>query len=130
MPMDYKRDSERRRIRERQEHEVEGNETYVMTRSADHSVWAKSAAWLERYKLLWYVLVGIGMALGFGFKTPNQYYRELNTRVDELSRTQATQIKQLDVLIKFQCLNQSDRDMSIAGIDCSKFVNPNLVRPR
>ncbi len=135
MTLERKTARERHEILERQQKELEGDETYVMTRSADHSFWVRSGIFLERYKVIWYLILGVGLALGFDFKTPRQFYAELQRQVDsqakqliEADRDRKVLNDKLDILIRFRCLDQTGREMSIAGVDCTKYVNFNLMR--
>ena len=127
---------ERHRIEERQRHELEGDTTYVMTRSEDRSIWIRAGAFYDKYKILFIFVAGILLALGFDFKTPKQFYAELQTQVNQ----QAKQLEaadrdrkvlndKLDILIRFRCLDQTAREMTIAGVDCSGYVNPGMARP-
>lgn len=137
MPHDRKNPHERHKIEERQQQEITAeNETYVFTRSSDFSVWSRSAAFFEKYKVLWYLILGIMFSLGFGFRTPAQYYNDLSSRVDQLGkqaqeaeRARQNLERKLDILITFRCLDQNARELSIAGLDCSKFPNPAERRP-
>lgn len=138
MPHRTQSPQDKRRIEERQQMEVSGeSETYVMTRAADHSLWGKSSAFIERYRLLWTILFGIMLALGFDFKTPAQFYKEVNDRVDVLSKNarnadaaRDSLSRKLDILITFRCLDQTNREMAIAGVDCSHYINSTLTRPK
>lgn len=136
MPMRRFTSDEQRAIEERQRQEIEGGDTtYVMTRLEDRSIWIRSGAFFEKYKILFYIITGILLALGFDFKTPRQFYAELQQRVDQQTievkqaqRKADTLSRKIDVLITFKCLEQDSRDMTIAGLDCSKYLNSNNVR--
>jgi hypothetical protein len=84
---------------------------------------------LEKYKVLIYLASVFLVAMGFGFKTPAQNYKELSDRIDVLARqvqkdsVAKAEIKdQLNVLITFQCMGQNPRDMAIARVDCSRYI--------
>lgn len=136
MPHDRKNPSERHQVEDRQHKEVTGEaETYVFTRSADFSFWAKSAAFYEKYKVLWFLFWGFLLALGFDFKTPSQFYKELKQQVTTLEKKSGDAEvarekldRKLNILITFRCLEQDERDMSIAGVDCSAYINANTKR--
>lgn len=133
MPMRKLTPEERKTIEDRQQAELEGDTTYVMTRAEDRSFWIRAGAFYEKYKLIFILLAGALLALGFDFKTPKQFYADLESKVNEQARQmREAEIdrrelsRKLDVLITFRCLEQTVREMAIAGVKCTEYItNPN-----
>lgn len=138
-PIDHRSRAEQEAIRERQRKEAsrtdEFESPYVMTRSADFGIFARTAYFLDRYKLIWYLIFTAILAIGFDFKTPAQHYNELRDRIvaleTENQKAEAGRVrldKKLDALLIFQCLSQSERDLLLAGMDCSKMSSQPKVQ--
>lgn len=123
-------------VQRRQQEELEdGDGYYVHTRAEDRSFWLRISYILEKYRLLWYILTGVLVSMGFNFKTPAQTTHELSARIDMVSvrvdsisadnrRSVISQDKldsKLDMLLKFQCLSQAQRDLTLAGVDCARL---------
>lgn len=122
-------------IQERQREEVErdmtkGADYFVRTRSADFSIWAQISFYLDKYRLILYVVIAALVALGFDFKTPAQTYKVMNNRIDTLALTvekssaaSSQQNVKLDALLRLACLQQQPRDMQLAGVNCPYLLN-------
>lgn len=115
------------------------DDRYVMMREEDRSIWMRSAYWIEKYKLLWVPLLGVLTAMGFGWRTPAQTTRDIQStievtravlqkRVDSLDARVSTSDQtrgrlefKLDVLLKLACSDPriSTRDKELAGLDCT-----------
>lgn len=137
-----RQDEDNEDVRRRQSAEKDGDEYFVHTRSADRSVWLKLSYLIEKYRVLWYIVIGFLVSMGFNFKTPAENYKELSVRIDTVNvrvdsmfaenrRAAMSREKfdaKIDLLLKFQCLSQSQRDLTIAGVDCGKLgINPKLL---
>jgi hypothetical protein len=149
MPMrrvEHRNDRDQEHIRRRQEREVtsEDPEFIVHTRAVDHSFWLRVSYLLDKYKLLWWILVAFLISLGFDFRTPASNYKMLSTRIDTVASRVDSMFAEnrkaalsrdkietkLDVLITFRCLEQNQRDLVLAGVDCSKFTVNQKVSPK
>jgi hypothetical protein len=125
---------ERRVIEDRQQQEVErpmskGPEYFVRTRTEDFSIWAQIGFYLDKYKLILYLLIAALVALGFDFKTPAQTYKIMNDRIDTLALTvqrgstaSTQQNLKLDALLRLACIQQQPRDMQLAGVNCGALI--------
>lgn len=132
---EHKSSEERRVIEDRQQQEVErdmhkGPEYFVRTRSEDFSIWAQIGFYLDKYRLILYVVIAALVALGFDFKTPAQTYKIMNDRIDTLAMTvqkgsaaSTQQNLKLDALLRLACLQQQPRDMQLAGVNCTALLN-------
>lgn len=136
-------DEDNRAVRERQSREADEDADYfVHTRSTDRSLLLKISYIIDKYRLFWYAMFWFLVAVGFDFKTPAANYHELSVRIDtaniridsmfsDLRRSSASREKteaKIDLLLKFQCLAQAQRDLTLAGVDCSKLgVNEKLL---
>lgn len=136
-----RRDEDNEETRRRQKEETEGDDYFVHTRSTDRSAWLKISYAIEKYRVIWYIVVGILVAMGFDFRTPADANRRLSARIDTVNtrvdsifaenrRAALSREKfdaKIDLLLKFQCLQQSERDLTIAGVDCKQFgINPKV----
>lgn len=111
-------------------HRTETVDGPVMTRAEDHSVWLRSAKFLEKYKLLVYIVTMFLIALGFDFRTPKQANAQLQSQIDTLrTQLETGMIEQreirvtLDKLTKVPCLarDRNLRDLALIGITCPVF---------
>lgn len=128
-------------ITERQRKEVENSSEYIVhTRAEDRSLMLQVSYFLDKYRPLTWLLGWFLIALGFGFKTPQQNYDELRaeiavvrSQVQRDSAQKAEMTGMLQVLIRFKCLEvASPRDMQLAGVNCARFIGsyPSLVPER
>jgi hypothetical protein len=133
-------EAERKAIAERQEKEVANSSEYIVqTRSEDHSFLLKLSYQFEKYRVLFYIILGGLIAFGFDFKTPAQNNKILSDRIEQVAKenqaalsevskqTAAAEVsrtnieRKIDMLIMFRCIDQNKRDMILAGIDCTEY---------
>jgi hypothetical protein len=129
---------EQETIEARQRAEKEGNSEYiVLSRAEDRNFFLRMSYTWEKYRVLIYLAMAFLVAMGFDFKTPAQNYKILSDRIDVIaaqvrrdSAAKAEISHQLDILITFQCMSQNPRDMTIARVDCTKYItSPMQPKP-
>lgn len=116
-----------------QSEDGEGDTTYVYSRAEDRSFFAWTSALLEKYKLLLWAIGFLLLGAGFGFRTPQQVFSEINAEIDTLKlhekhaevERQALDDK-IDVLLKLRCyeviLNKMEQQALLAGLNCGKIL--------
>lgn len=106
--------------------------TYVYSRLADRSVWAKTAYYKDKYFFIWMPVMAVFFAMGFDFKTPAQATKQLQIQIDTLvmhnhliDTSQVRLEGKINMILKINCLATkiSPHDMQLAGLDCSKISN-------
>ncbi len=138
MPFTRRSDEETEEIKARQRAELEGDDEYIVrTRVEDRSFLARSSYFIDKYKVLIYLVAGTLLALGFDFKTPAQSYKELRAElrgeIAEVKKDNAEAEsdrlsinRKLDALLIMKCLEAKDfRDLSMARINCNEYI----IRP-
>lgn len=123
-------------INERQRKEVDQSSEYIVhTRAVDRSAWLQLSYMLEKYKVIIWAVGWFLVASGFGWKTPKANYDELRSEIavvrQQVQRdsVQKSEIQQmLRVLITFKCLDvqTTQRDMQLAGVDCTKYITVRI----
>lgn len=109
------------------------DETYVFSRTADRSVWARISYLHDKYRPLVWLAGILALAFGFSFKTPGQIFGEIHSRLDSLEKNQTVITNviaadklsvehKIDALIKIQCFDvvnkRLEREAQLAGLDC------------
>jgi hypothetical protein len=131
-------------VRQRQSREVDDPDYYVHTRVEDRSLLLRISYYIDKYRLIWYIIIGAAVSFGFDFKTPASANHELKARVDTVNMRVDSMVAEnrrasvardkvdakIDLLLKFQCLQQSQRDLTIAGVDCKLFGIDPRIGPR
>lgn len=114
----------------RKEHSGEHEDTtYVYSRTEDRSFWARTSAFVEKYKVLFWAGFLLASAAGFGFRTPQQVFGEIHSQIDSLqvqvkqAKTERTTLEnKIDALIKLECVRiqreHLETEADLAGIDC------------
>lgn len=121
--------------RARREHHTDEHEdsTYVYSRAEDRSFWMRSAAFLDKYRALFWLVGGIAVAAGFGFRTPQQAFSEIHAEIDSLKSRERVATQQrtttdakLDALIKLRCLEVTrthlEWEARLAGLNCADII--------
>lgn len=121
--------------RVRKEHHGPEDEdtTYVYSRAEDRSFWMRSAAWIEKYKLLFWLVGVTALAAGFGFRTPQQAFGEIHAEIDSLKAHERIAVaernttnEKLDALIKLRCLEVTrthlEWEAQLAGLNCENII--------
>lgn len=78
---------EKRSPEEQAANPLDEDDLYVRSRAGDRSIWSKSSYYLEKYRLLAYLLFSALVALGFGFRTPQTQFAEIHDRFDPTEKT-------------------------------------------
>jgi hypothetical protein len=93
-------------------------------RAADQSNWVRTSEFLERYKLLVYLVVTFLLALGFDFKLPGQTMKNMQVQIDELKTTWVEMQSKQDIELRLFCVNgqYTEKDKQLAGLDCVKIL--------
>lgn len=111
----------------------EEDTTYVYTRAEDRSFWMRSAAWAEKYKILFWAGFLLVTAAGFGFKTPQQVFSEIHAEIDTLkihevvaAREREKLERKIDILLRLRCYEIQEKRMTtqalLVGLDCEKIL--------
>lgn len=94
-------------------------------RSGDTSVWLQTAYFLDKYRLLVYLIGGLLIAVGFDFKTPAQAMKaqrsaidSLHRRVDTVEAHERTTARLLLTNIQIACLDHR------AQVACKDYLLP------
>lgn len=110
------------------------NDRYVMSRSEDHSFFAAFDYYTTKYKLVLWLLMLAGLAIGFDFKTPKAIFADLQNQVTANKRQVDSVIQpkidatnhridqvndKMDVLLRLQCVNRtvSQQQAQLSGLD-------------
>jgi len=134
--IEHRSTKEQKEIHDRQQREVEGStdssEYIVHTRAVDRSIWLQLSYTIEKYRALFYAGAVLLAASGFDWKTPKANFDEIRAEIAvvklqvQRDSIQKSEIQgMLRVLITFKCLETqaTPRDMQLAGVDCSRYVN-------
>lgn len=111
----------------------EADTTYVYSRAEDRSFWAWTAALLEKYKLLFWLVGFLAIGAGFGFRTPQQAFSEIHAEIDSIKLHEKVAVtereaveRKLDILLRLRCYEVIERKMTqqalLAGLDCNKIL--------
>ena len=100
---------------------------------------------LGRYKVIWVLLGGFLVAVGFNFKTPARHFQEIESSLMELHRTDTLLARRIDLgdssraemtfylraLMIAQCIDRPIKQTQLMGLPCGELLNPrpNLSRP-
>lgn len=100
----------------------------------ENTWWASAVIWSQRLSPLVGIAFAAMLAFGFQFKTPSSWFNDLNTKLEaqqaqylaleqrvtnEEERARAandTIVSKLDVLIRFRCLDLSERERATFAI--------------
>jgi hypothetical protein len=111
----------------------EGDTTYVYSRAEDRSFWAWTAALAEKYKVLIWMGGILLIGAGFGFRTPQQVFGEINAEIDTLkthekrAETERHKLEnKIDILLKLRCYEVIERKLEqqalLVGLNCDRVL--------
>lgn len=94
-------------------------------RKEDRSFWIRSAFFLEKYKLLWFVGVSVLTLFGWQYVSPTERFELLSQQ----QKATAAQVgrehediqdikKTLKLLVTMQCLDRTKKELALMQIDC------------
>lgn len=108
--------------------EPELDDTYVLSRSEDRSIWIRIAYILEKYKILVWLVGVLLVGLGFDFRTPKAQFdeikasiqstrEELQTQIDSVKRKQSDgfNARAIEFLIRTKCSDMTDKEIYRLG---------------
>ena len=121
------------RVKKEHHHSDEEDTTYVYSRAEDRSFWMRSAAFLDKYRALFWFVGGIAIAAGFGFRTPQQSFNEIHAEIDSLKTRERLSVAErtninnkLDALIKLRCYEVTrthlEWEARLAGLKCEDII--------
>ena len=91
------------------------------------TLYAAINEFLSRNKLLVWLIVAIAVAAGFGFRTPQARFAELEARVAALETERGETARLVRSLARAKCLESTEREWQLLDLPCHQLLNG--VRP-
>jgi hypothetical protein len=91
-------------------------------RSEDNGTLGAITHAYHRFKPIWILLAAFIVALGFGFRTPAETFKSLQSQIDDAVRIARADSANLDKLIKLACLDtdHDQRVKELVGLPCTR----------
>jgi len=96
--------------------------------------WTRLNEWFGRYRLIWYVLIAVLLALGFDFKTPAAQFRAgrvadslKGVRIDSVVRALGTRDLINIGIARYLCYK--DREAAALFMPCAYLGNGAVLPP-
>ena len=78
---------------------------------------------LGRYRIVVWLAVALGIAAGFGFRTPESRFKSLEARVSSLEAERGETARLVRSLAKAKCLESTEREWQLLDLPCNQLLS-------